>query len=63
MIMVIGPHRRAPERKATQAPAQARPVPSPRSEASAPAAPAETTVEDTATVAPAETSPAAPTDA
>ena len=38
MIMVIGPHRRAPERKASaQAPAQARPVPSPRSEASAPA--------------------------
>jgi translation initiation factor IF-3 len=66
MIMVIGPHRRAPERKAPQAPAQARPVPSPRSEPSAPAAPAapaETTVEDAATVAAAETSPAAPTDA
>jgi translation initiation factor IF-3 len=49
MIMVIGPHRRAPERKAEAkpAPAQSRPVPSPRGEATAPAAaaPAETTVE------------------
>jgi len=67
MIMVIGPHRRAPERKAPAAPAQSRPVPSPRSEASAPAAPVEPTVEDTATVIPdettAETFPAAPTDA
>jgi translation initiation factor IF-3 len=51
MIMVIGPHRRAPERKAeakpAPAPAQSRPVPSPRGEATAPAAPApaETTVE------------------
>ena len=52
MIMVIGPHRRAPERKAPpaaaqQAPAPPRPVPSPRSEAPAPApvAPAETAVE------------------
>ena len=71
MIMVIGPHRRAPERKAPSAPAPSRPVPSPRSEASAPVAPAETTVEDTPTVAPAataveaavETSSQAPTDA
>jgi translation initiation factor IF-3 len=50
MIMVIGPHRRAPERKVAQAPAPPRPVPSPRSEAQAPVAPAETQ----APVAPAE---------
>src|SRR5882757_2417479 len=37
MIMVIGPHRRAPERKAEAKPAQSRPVPSPRNEAEAPA--------------------------
>ena len=67
MIMVIGPHRRAPERKAPSVPAQSRPVPSPRSEAAAPVAPAVTTVEDTATVAPAEATveppPPPPTDA
>jgi translation initiation factor IF-3 len=49
MIMVIGPHRRPPERKASERPAQSEaepeaqpsPVPSPRSEApSEPAAPA-----------------------
>jgi translation initiation factor IF-3 len=71
MIMVIGPHRRAPERKAPPAPAQSRPVPSPRSEASAPVAPVETAVEAPAPEAPAETpvettvetSSQAPTDA
>ena len=70
MIMVIGPHRRAPERKAAQAPAQARPVPSPRSEASAPVAAAETPAEtavdtpaETAVDTPVETSSQAPTDA
>jgi translation initiation factor IF-3 len=56
MIMVIGPHRRAPERKAevkpAPAPAQSGPVPSPRSEASAEVAAAEPTVE---TPAPAPT--------
>ena len=55
MIMVIGPHRRAPERKADPKPAppaQQRPVPSPRSEAA------------TETAEPAVESPApAPTDA
>jgi translation initiation factor IF-3 len=49
MIMVIGPHRRAPERKAEAKPAHPRPVPSPRSEAPAPVdateSPAETVVE------------------
>src|SRR6202000_1614441 len=35
MIMVIGPHRRAPERKVEAKPAQSRPVPSPRNEAEA----------------------------
>src|ERR1700745_3871640 len=35
MIMVIGPHKRKPEGKVPQAPAQSRPVPSPRSEAPA----------------------------
>ena len=58
MIMVIGPHRRAPERKVepkpAPAPAQSRPVPSPRSEASPEAAVADTAV---------ETQAAAPTDA
>ena len=62
MIMVIGPHRRAPERKAeakpapTQAPApaQSRPVPSPRIEASPQVAEADTAV---------ETQAPAPTDA
>ena len=49
MIMVIGPHRRPPERKAeakpAPAPAPQRPVPSPRSEAPAQVDAAETTVE------------------
>jgi translation initiation factor IF-3 len=45
MIMVIGPHKRAPERKAEAKPAQSRPVPSPRSEASTEAAAAEPTAE------------------
>jgi translation initiation factor IF-3 len=58
MIMVIGPHRRAPERKAA-APAQPRPVPSPRSEAPVPVAADETPVETTT----AESSAQAPTDA
>src|SRR6202161_3338325 len=35
MIMVLGPHRRAPERKVEPKPAQERPVPSPRNEAEA----------------------------
>ena len=56
MIMVIGPHRRAPERKAEPKPAHSRPVPSPRNEAEAPAH-----VEDAET--PVETSAPAPTDA
>jgi translation initiation factor IF-3 len=56
MIMVIGPHRRAPERKAEAKPAQSRPVPSPRNEAEAPP-------EVDAAEAPAETSAPAPTDA
>jgi translation initiation factor IF-3 len=67
MIMVIGPHRRAPERKAEAKPAQPRPVPSPRSEAAPPVAPAEPTAEDpgpVATAEPAVETPAqAPTDA
>jgi translation initiation factor IF-3 len=58
MIMVIGPHRRAPERKAeakpAPAPGQSRPVPSPRSEAAPQVATADTAVEAQA---------AAPTDA
>jgi translation initiation factor IF-3 len=58
MIMVIGPHRRPPERKAepkpAPAPAQSRPVPSPRSEAPAPVEAAEPAV---------ETPASAPTDA
>src|SRR5260370_21850609 len=59
MIMVIGPHRRAPERKAEAKPAQSRPVPSPRNEAEAPAeAPAEVDAAET----PVETSAPAPTD-
>jgi len=49
MIMVIGPHRRAPERKVeakpAPAPAQSRPVPSPRGEATASAPAAEPAVE------------------
>jgi translation initiation factor IF-3 len=45
MIMVIGPHKRAPERKVEPKPAQARPVPSPRSESSTEMAAAEPTVE------------------
>ena len=49
MIMVIGPHRRAPERKVeakpAPAPAQSRPVPSPRGEATAPAPAVEPAVE------------------
>ena len=57
MIMVIGPHRRPPERKAEPKPepaaaAQPGPVPSPRGEAETPAppadVPADTTVEATA---------------
>jgi translation initiation factor IF-3 len=56
MIMVIGPHRRAPERKAEAKPAQARPVPSPRNEAEAPA-------EVDAAETPVDTSAPAPTDA
>jgi translation initiation factor IF-3 len=56
MIMVIGPHRRAPERKAEAKPAQSRPVPSPRNEAEAPA-------DVDAAEAPVETSAPAPTDA
>jgi len=67
MIMVIGPHRRAPERKAEAKPAQPRPVPSPRSEAAPPAAPSEPPAEDpgpVATAEPAVETPAqAPTDA
>ena len=66
MIMVIGPHRRAPERKAeakpAPEPAQSRPVPSPRSEAPAQADAAETPVETPAET-PVETAAPAPTDA
>jgi translation initiation factor IF-3 len=58
MIMVIGPHRRAPERKVEPKPAQARPVPSPRNEAEAEA---EAQVDEAET--PVETSAPAPTDA
>jgi translation initiation factor IF-3 len=58
MIMVIGPHRRAPERKAeakpAPAPEQSPPVPSPRSEAP---------VQVDAAEATAETPAPAPTDA
>ena len=58
MIMVIGPHRRPPERKVeakpAPAPGQSRPVPSPRSEAAPQVATADTAVEAQA---------AAPTDA
>ena len=57
MIMVIGPHRRPPERKVPQAPAQQRPVPSPRSEA-----PAEAEQPAAETAEPAVEAPA-PTDA
>jgi translation initiation factor IF-3 len=74
MIMVIGPHRRAPERKVPQAPAPPRPVPSPRSEAQAPVAtaedPAEAAVETTVEITvetpvetPVETQAQTPTDA
>jgi translation initiation factor IF-3 len=56
MIMVIGPHRRAPERKAEPKPAHSRPVPSPRNEAEAPEH-----VDDAET--PVETPAPAPTDA
>jgi hypothetical protein len=56
MIMVIGPHRRAPERKAEAKPAEpaapSRPVPSPRGEAPAPVAADDSAVE---TPAPAPT--------
>ena len=45
MIMVIGPHRRAPERKVEAKPTPSRPVPSPRSEASTEVAAAEPVVE------------------
>ena len=62
MIMVIGPHRRAPERKVETKPApesaQSGPVPSPRSEASTEVAAAEPATEATV-----ETSAPAPTDA
>jgi translation initiation factor IF-3 len=62
MIMVIGPHRRAPERKVeakpAAAPAQSGPVPSPRGEAPAQADAAETPVET-----PVETAAPAQTDA
>ena len=62
MIMVIGPHRRPPERKVeakpAPAPAQPGPVPSPRSEASTEAAAAEPATETTV-----ETPAPAPTDA
>jgi translation initiation factor IF-3 len=60
MIMVIGPHRRPPERKAPQASAQSGPVPSPRGEAQA-GTQAETPAPADAP-APAEAAPA-PTDA
>jgi translation initiation factor IF-3 len=66
MIMVIGPHRRAPERKVeakpAPAPAQSGPVPSPRSEASPEVAAADTTADTTADTA-VETPTPAPTDA
>jgi translation initiation factor IF-3 len=64
MIMVIGPHRRAPERKVEAKPAaeQSRPVPSPRSEAPAQADAAETPVEAPVET-PVETAAPAPTDA
>ena len=60
MIMVIGPHRRAPERKVEAKPAPSRPVPSPRSEApaQADAAPAVDAAETSV-----ETPAPAPTDA
>jgi len=62
MIMVIGPHRRAPERKVEAkpepAPAQSGPVPSPRSEASPEVAAVDTTSDTTV-----ETPTPAPTDA
>jgi len=58
MIMVIGPHRRAPERKVEAKPAQSRPVPSPRNEAEAEA---EAQVDEAETQV--ETSAPAPTDA
>ncbi|MCW2894579.1 MAG: translation initiation factor [Trebonia sp.] len=48
MIMVIGPHKRATERKAEAKPAQSRPVPSPRNEATAQVDAAETPVESPA---------------
>jgi translation initiation factor IF-3 len=56
MIMVIGPHRRAPERKVEPKPAQSPPVPSPRSEAEG-----EAQVDEAEP--PVETSAPAPTDA
>jgi len=61
MIMVIGPHRRAPERKAEPKPAQSRPVPSPRNEAEAPAH--DDDDPETPVETPVETSAPAPTDA
>ena len=60
MIMVIGPHRRPPERKPAQAAPQPRPVPSPRSEA--PAQVDAATAVDTAETS-VETPAPAPTDA
>jgi translation initiation factor IF-3 len=58
MIMVIGPHRRAP----APAPAQPRPVPSPRSEADAPAETPAAAAEPAAEPV-VESSAQAPTDA
>jgi translation initiation factor IF-3 len=67
MIMVIGPHRRPPERKAEPKPAQAAaapgPVPSPRGEAEAPAAPADTPADTPAAAAETTVEAPAPTDA
>jgi translation initiation factor IF-3 len=62
MIMVIGPHRRAPERKVEAKPAQSRPVPSPRADADADAE-VDAEVEVDAAETPVETSAPAPTDA
>jgi translation initiation factor IF-3 len=58
MIMVIGPHKRAPERKVEPKPAPPRPVPSPRSEAAPEAAPEAAAAEPTV-----EAPAPAPTDA
>ena len=63
MIMVIGPHRRAPERKVEAKPAQSRPVPSPRNEAEADAQVDEADAQVDEVETPVETSAPAPTDA